>query len=144
MFCVLFVAFKEQRTHPTTNNFQVSTLEETMMILMSVEIEEYKQLLWQLEPASKENEDDPFEDSSQIQFGTLGQVDVFFETQIFFCMYPFQSWVYLGSNSHICYRFTCYTYFQTFMGCNYILFSRDNIMVLLLLCMKTILFHSCI
>ena len=38
---------------------------------MPTKIEEYKQLLWQLEPSSKEDEDDPFEDSSQIQFGTL-------------------------------------------------------------------------
>ena len=51
----------------------------------------------------------------------------------------------LGSNSHICYRFACCTYFQTFMGCNYILFSCDTILwYFLFLCMKTMLFHPCI
>ena len=32
--------------------------------LMPVEIEEYGEVLWQLEPSSKEDEDDPFEDLS--------------------------------------------------------------------------------
>ena len=67
---------------------------------MHVEIEEYKQLLWQLEPSYKEDEDDPFEDLSQKQFATWGRVDVCSESQVFFWMYSFQSWVCLGSNSH--------------------------------------------
>ena len=76
MFCVLFVVFEEQRTHPYNQQLSGTNVRRDHDDLMHVEIEEYKQLLGQLESSSKEDEDDPFQDLSQIQFGTLGQEDV--------------------------------------------------------------------
>ena len=64
MLCVLFVAFEERSTHPYNQQLSGTNIRGDHDDFMLVEIKEYKELLWQLEPSPKEDEDDPSEDPS--------------------------------------------------------------------------------
>ena len=61
---MLFVVFEEWMTQPYYQLLSGTDVKGYRDDLMPVEIEEYGEVLWQLEPSSKEDEDDPFEDLS--------------------------------------------------------------------------------